>query len=303
MKIGIIGLGDIAQKAYLPVLGNKEDLKFVLATRNSEKLRLISSQYRIPEYVHTIDELINTGIDAAFVHTATKAHFEIVEQLLKHHIHVYVDKPLAYSYSEAQRLVDLSIQKNKLLLVGFNRRFAPMYKQLKKIESRRTILMQKNRIYLPGEVRSFIYDDFIHVVDTLRFLVPDSIEDFNVHYIKKNNKLLQVVLQLSGNDFTAIGIMNRDSGTTEETLEVISPGNKWIIQNLVETIHYKNGEEKRFKFDEWENTLYRRGFVQIIDRFLEAVKHPTQTIDPSPLDSLKTHELCEKIVAKIESDR
>ncbi len=302
MKIGIIGLGDIAQKAYLPVLGNKNGLQLVLATRNKEKLRLLSNQYRIPEYVQSIEELIKKGIDAAFVHTATEAHYEIVEQLLKHHIHVYVDKPLAYSYNEAQRLVELSIQKNKRLMVGFNRRFAPMYKQLKDTENRRTIFMQKNRINLPGEVRSFIFDDFIHVVDTLRFLAPESIDDMKVHYIKKNNQLLQVVLQLSGNTFTSIGVMNRDSGITEETLEVISRGNKWVVRNLVETIHYKDGEEKRLRFDDWETTLYRRGFVQIVDKFLEYVKQPTQTFDPSPLDSLQTHELCEKIVAKIESD-
>lgn len=34
MRIGIIGLGDIAQKAYLPVLSKKEGIELVLCTRN-----------------------------------------------------------------------------------------------------------------------------------------------------------------------------------------------------------------------------------------------------------------------------
>ena len=38
MRIGIIGLGDIAQKAYLPVLNEKEGIELVLCTRNKEKL-------------------------------------------------------------------------------------------------------------------------------------------------------------------------------------------------------------------------------------------------------------------------
>jgi virulence factor len=46
LKIGIIGLGDIAQKAYLPVLSSK-DLEIHLFTRNQERLTQIGRQYRM----------------------------------------------------------------------------------------------------------------------------------------------------------------------------------------------------------------------------------------------------------------
>ena len=58
MKIGIIGLGDIAQKGYLPVLTEKENIELILCTRNINTLKKLSEKYRIKQYVQTVDELI-----------------------------------------------------------------------------------------------------------------------------------------------------------------------------------------------------------------------------------------------------
>lgn len=88
MKIGLIGLGDIAKKAYLPVLSEKGGIELVLCTRNEETLEKLSKKYRIEETVQSVDELIHKKIDAAFISTATEAHFEIAEKLLANGIHI-----------------------------------------------------------------------------------------------------------------------------------------------------------------------------------------------------------------------
>lgn len=298
LKVGIIGLGDIAQKAYLPILATKEGIELVLTTRNQQVLDVLGEKYRIPQRVATVDELIETNIDAAFVHAATAVHVPIVEQLIRQHIPVYVDKPLAYSYEEALQLVQLAEQEQVPLMVGFNRRFAPMYQKVKRDQSK-IILMQKNRVQKPGAIRTFIFDDFVHVVDTLRYLIPGPIEDIHAEGFKDNGLLSHVVLTLSGSGFTAIGIMNWDSGKTEEIVEVMDSGNKWVVNNLVELTHYNAGEEKRTTFKDWQTTLYRRGFPQIIDHFFDSVKHGVSQ-SPSAGDSLKTHQICEQIVLQIE---
>lgn len=300
MRIGIIGLGSIAKKAYLPVMANRDDVEPVLCTRNTDTLYKISSMYRISERVQTVDELIKSGVRAAFVHAATEAHVEIVEKLLSNGIDVYVDKPAAYTYDEVLKLTELSEKKGRLLMVGFNRRFSPMYSMLKEKSRPDIILMEKNRTYNPGEIRQFIFDDFIHVVDTLRFLLPGDIESMSVNSKFEGDKLLGVVLQLCGGGCTAIGIMNRDCGVTEETVEYMSHGNKWVVRNLNESIHFSDGEEKHQGFNDWDPVLYRRGFYQITDHFLNCV---CNGIKPSPdiRDSLITHEVCEKIVNMLET--
>ena len=298
MKIGLIGLGGIAQKAYLPVFSSRENTELVLCTRNENTLENLSAKYRIKEYTTSIDELIGSGIEAAFVHTATEAHKEITEKLLNSGVHVYVDKPLSYSLYEAQTLAELSKRVNKTLMVGFNRRFAPMFRSLKYETPADVIVIEKNRVYEPGEARHFIFDDFIHVVDTLRFLMGDNHKDMRVNGLIKEDKLHNVVLTLSNDHTTAIGIMNRDAGITEETVEYMTGGKKLRVENLTHTKVYSDDKESHKYFKDWDPVLYRRGFYQVIDEFITSIeegREPSISIE----DSLITHEICEEIVRKL----
>lgn len=298
MKIGIIGLGDISQKGYLPVLTEKENIELILCTRNIETLKKLSKKYRIKQYVQTVDELIEKGIDAAFVSTATEAHFQIAEKLLKNGINVYIDKPISLNFHETQKLVTLAEEKGLVAMVGFNRRFAPMINKLKEQGNADIIIIQKNRFQFPDDTRRAIVEDFIHVVDTLRFLMGTEVKDIKVRFLEKDNLLHNIVIQLTSEECTAIGIMNRNNGVTEEIIEYMTAENKYVVENFVETTEFHNKEKNITKFGDWEPTLYKRGFYQIVDHFLSCVENNI-TPNPSISDSLITHEICEKIVMMI----
>jgi virulence factor len=298
LQLGIIGLGDIARKAYLPVLGGQDEVAVHLYTRNEAKLTQVGQQYRFQNLHHSLDALLQSGIKGAFVHAATESHFELVEKLLSHRIHVFIDKPLTYDYASAARLVDLAEQNNLTLMVGFNRRYAPAYQQLKELQEPNMVLMQKNRKSLPGDVRTFVFDDFIHVVDTLRYLFPYPIEQLLVNGRKEGDQLYHVVVQLVARQATAIGIMNRDSGTGEERLEVMSPTEKRVVQQVSELSVLQDKKETRVGMGDWSSTLHKRGFEQMVADFIRALK-----TDSSPniaaRDALLTHELCEQIVVRL----
>lgn len=299
MRIGIIGLGDIARKAYLPVITAIENVELVLCTRNHEVLAKTASQYRICETTNQPERLIAAGIDAAFIHTATESHAEIIELLIDQGIHVYVDKPISYHYEESVRLVELAEARGVKLMVGFNRRYAPMYAAMKEQKDRRLVIMQKNRTTLPDFARRFVMDDFIHVVDTVRYLAPGEIKDTRITTYQQDGKLYHVTLQLEGEGFTSTAIMNRDNGITEETLEVMSPGNKWLIDGLNTTKHFQAGIEQLIKYNDWETVLTRRGFPQIIGTFLDSVRSGAET-SISARDALESHRICELVVKHAE---
>lgn len=301
MKIGIIGLGDIAKKAYLPVLSEKEDIELVLCTRNIDTLDRLSKKYKIKEIVQTVDELIATGIDATFVSATTNAHYEVAEKLLRNGINTYIDKPISMNFHETENIVRLAKESGKITMVGFNRRFIPMVKELKEHGKASLIIMQKNRFSAPDYTRRFIVEDFIHVVDTLRFLMGTEVKDVKVEYLKNGNMLDNLVIQLIGEGCIAIGVMNRNSGVTEEIIEYMAGQHKYVVNSLVETTHYHNKEVSISKFGDWEPTLYKRGFYQIVDHFIDCVKN-NKTPDPSIEDSLITHEICERIVKYIDSE-
>ncbi|WP_274555700.1 Gfo/Idh/MocA family protein [Streptomyces spiramyceticus] len=293
MKVGVIGLGDIAQKAYLPVLTTVPGLELHLQTRTPTTLERVSETYRIPPAQrHTgVDALLAQGLDAAFVHAPTAVHPEIVTRLLEADVPTYVDKPLAYELADSERLVRLADERGVSLAVGFNRRLAPGYAQC--IEHPRDLIfMQKNRVGLPEEPRSLVLDDFIHVVDTLRFLVPGTVDHIDVRARVVDGLMHHVVLQLSGAGFTAIGTMNRMNGSTEEILEVSGQDTKRQVINLAEVVDHKGQPTVRRRGD-WVPVARQRGIEQAVVSFLDAVRAGKLL---SAQDALLTHELCERVV-------
>ncbi|MFD5585507.1 MULTISPECIES: Gfo/Idh/MocA family protein [unclassified Streptomyces] len=296
MKVGCIGLGDIAQKAYLPVLAFQPGVELHLQTRTPATLERVADSLHLPagRRHRDLDALLAEGLDAAFVHAPTAAHPEIVTRLLEAGVPTYVDKPLAYELADSTRLVELAEQRGVTLAVGFNRRFAPGYAQCLE-HPRELILLQKNRIGLPEEPRGMILDDFIHVVDTLRFLVPGQIDDVTVRARVEDGLLHHVVLQLAGDGFTALGVMNRLSGSNEEILEVSGQDTKRQVVNLAETIDHKGQPTVRRRGD-WVPVARQRGIEQAVLSFLDAVRAGRLL---SARDALETHELCERVVRAV----
>ncbi|MBS4194915.1 Gfo/Idh/MocA family protein [Lederbergia citri] len=295
MKIGMIGIGDIAKKAYLPVLTQTKGIELHICTRNEETLLDIAAKYQIKHTYRNLDELIASGIQAAFVHSATNSHEEIIDKLLDLGIHVYIDKPITYFGDSSKRLIEKAKEKGLVLMVGFNRRYAPPYKELKEITKPNMIVMQKNRSHHPADIRTFIFDDFIHVIDTLLYLYPYSYEEVIIRGKKKNGELHHVTLQIESSEGTAIGIMNRDSGTTEEIVEVMSSEETRKVFNVSEVTSHKDKKILHYGSDDWQPTLEKRGFHHIVAQFLEIIQKDTQLYNGYDKD-LNTHLLAEKIV-------
>lgn len=313
MKIGLIGLGDIAQKAYLPVLGHRTDVSLYLSTRDETRLQQIGAAYRIHEHrlFNRWDTMLEIGLDAVFVHAATEAHDEIVKQCIVAGLHVFVDKPVTYNLVQTEKRFELAKQHRRLLMVGFNRRYAPLYRGLFGEGAPDITILQKNRVGLPGDVRTFVLDDFIHVVDTLRWLHRAREFDFHVQSKRTmDGKLANVIVQLSHGQRTAIGIMNRDSGAVEETLEWMKDGEKCKVTNLRELVRYKDNQARHEHAGDWATVGDVRGFHAMVDTFLQSVHRMKDSggeawdeFTATMEDDLSTHRICEDIIQNVESQK
>ena len=296
MRAALIGLGDIAEKAYLPALAARGGLELSLLTRDPAKLDRIGDAWRIERRFTSLDAQIADGVEAAFVHAGTEAHAEIVERLLEAGVHVYVDKPLSDRLEVCERLVALAERRERSLMVGFNRRFAPDYAALID-RPRDLVLMQKHRTGPLEAPRRTVFDDFIHVVDTLRFLAPGPVARTSVEAKLEGGVLRQVVLTLSGQGFTAIGAMSREAGATEETLEVVGGGARRRVVNLAEVVDEAGGARTVRRRGDWTPVAVQRGIAQACEHFIAAVREGRRL---SARDALETHRLCERIVGELE---
>jgi virulence factor len=101
----------------------------------------------------TVEDMLSAqNLDAVFVLTPRSEHAHAVEACLRRDVDVFCEKPLAPSADEAERLADLADQRGRLLMVDFNRRYAPVY-----VAGRETFgsagatfcVAQKNRLQRP----------------------------------------------------------------------------------------------------------------------------------------------------------
>lgn len=292
MRVLMVGLGDIARKAYLPVLAARADVELHLVTRDRGTLDSVAGRYRVPHRYTTIAEALGSGrYDAAFVHAATPAHPELARTLIEAGVPTFVDKPLADNLSDAEAIVGLAARHGTPLTVGFNRRFAPDYAALRGVRGN-LITMEKHRHRQPDETRRVIFDDFIHVVDTLLFLAPGAVERQAIEVQVEGGLLRAVTLLLGGDGFSAVGTMHRDSGLDEERLDMIGAGVRRSVLNLSDRL-VSDGTQHRHRRGDWMSVAQQRGFDAMCDDFLAAARERRQVDDVA---ILRTHALCEAIV-------
>lgn len=298
LRIGIIGLGNIAQKAYLPILSKSSNYKLIGAfTPNEIKRKRICKEYRIKDF-NSIKSLAKE-CDVAFVHSSTETHYKVIKELLELGLHVYVDKPLASTVKEGEELIKLSNSKNLKLMVGFNRRFSPMYNTIKNDAGEiLSINICKHGLNSVRDVHfsdTFI-DDYIHVMDTALWLLESDVNISSQDLIlNKNNNLIFVSHKLQNNNFSINTSMNRDAGTKLEEVEILSKGKIQRVKNLNILEIEKDGNVTTTLSGAWVNILKQKGFEDAVNHFIECVEK-----DISPITSgdecLKAQRLLEQII-------
>jgi virulence factor len=298
LRIGVIGLGGIAQKAYLPVLSHAENWTLVGGfSPNQQKAQAICDSYRMACFSR-MDELAGQ-CDAVFVHSSTASHFEVVGQLLAQGVHVYVDKPLAAELEQAEQLVEQARKTGKTLMVGFNRRFAPLYRQLKdNMQSAASLRMDKHRTDSvgPNDLRFTLLDDYLHVVDTALWLAGGnaSLESGLIQINEANQMLYGEHHFLCGETLVTTS-MHRRAGTFRESVQAVTEGAVYQLDNMQIWREEQQDILTQLPVPGWQSTLTQRGFVGAIEHFVACVSNQTAP-ETSGEQAIYAQAMIEKIL-------
>lgn len=295
----MVGLGDIAQKAYLPILSKEQDWTLSGAfTPNVKKRVAVCSQYRIHPF-QSLENLCDHS-DAVFVHSSTSSHFEIIHYLLNRGIDVYVDKPLTEKVEQAEILVDLSQKYNRKLMVGFNRRFAPMYVKAK--EACHDIAWVRIDKYRKNNINNLFYadsllDSYIHLVDLARWIGEGQItlKGGHIHQNENNNLVYSHHSFQAQNGMQILTGFHRNAGTGLELLEIVNMGKVIRVKNLHTFEVEENGELKITETGSWETILKEKGFEGAINHFILSILGDTAPIVDG-LEGLKSQKLVKTII-------
>ena len=282
LRIGVVGLGGIAQKAYLPILAQAND--WALAggfSPNQTKAQAVCDSYRFRCY-SKLDALA-ADCDAVFVHSSTESHFNVVSQLLNAGVHVYVDKPLAATLSQAEQLIELAQRRGKALMVGFNRRFAPLYLQLKQQLALReqapaSIRVDKHRADSvgPNDLPFTLLDDYLHVVDTALWLAGDNVKRLGGQInCNPDNQLIYAEHQFVCGDRRITTSMHRRAGTQRESIQAVSDGGWYQVNDMRQWQQEQTDGISEQPIGGWQTTLAQRGFEGAVRHFIDCVTHQT----------------------------
>ncbi len=117
-NIGIVGIGDISS-IYLENITNmfKEIQIVAVCDLIKSRAQAAKEKYNIPKIYDTMHELFaDDEIDIVLNLTRPYEHFDVSKAALESGKHVYSEKPLAATYEEGKKLVELA--KEKKLLIG-----------------------------------------------------------------------------------------------------------------------------------------------------------------------------------------
>ncbi len=134
LRVGVIGLGEVAQVIHLPVLRSLPQLYEVVAVCDISPtlLQVVGDQYGIERrYSEAAEMLAAGGLDAVLVLNSDEYHTEAVVAALENDVHVLVEKPMCLNLREAEDIIEARDRSGATVMVGYMRRFAPAFLEAK----------------------------------------------------------------------------------------------------------------------------------------------------------------------------
>jgi len=189
IKIGVIGTGHLG-KLHIKMFKQIKDCELIgIYDSNDQAAKDVSQELNLKKY-ENIDDLVDDA-QAVSIAVSTTAHYEVAKKCLEKGIHIFVEKPITASISEAEELVKLSIDNKLNLQVGHIERFNPAIISLEKfiIEP---MFIQTDRLaqFNPrGTDVAVVLDLMIHDIDIILSLIKSEVKkiDANGVAVVSNN--------------------------------------------------------------------------------------------------------------------
>lgn len=123
LRIAIIGCGAVSQRCHIPAVQSHPDLRLEwLVDPDTQRLRQLTNEADKVKTATDYHEVLGKA-DAAIVAAPHSLHASISVDLLRHGIHVLVEKPMASSVAECDAMIEAADEGKAVLAVGLMRRF------------------------------------------------------------------------------------------------------------------------------------------------------------------------------------
>lgn len=133
LRLAIIGCGAVTERGYLPAMAKLDMVQVAaLVDRNRHRAEELASRYNVPHVAEDYTQLWD-DTQAAIVALPHSLHAPVSADLLARGIHVLVEKPMALTVAECNKMIEATRQSGATLAIGIVRRFLPSYQFVKTV--------------------------------------------------------------------------------------------------------------------------------------------------------------------------
>lgn len=301
-RVGVVGAGNIASIAQLPTLVKRDDVELVSLVSRRDDPTPIMRRWGFANVHRTVDDMLSTqDLDAVFILTPRSEHAHAVEACLRRDIDVFCEKPLAPSADEAEHLADLADQQGRLLMVDFNRRYAPVYtagRETFGTSGATFCVAQKNR---HGSEYRATFENAIHMVDLLRWYCGGEAVDVSAHAAGSDpweeDGSAALIRFDSGN--TGVLVAARTAGAWNEKLDAYGGGCSVEIQAPESVSTTDAGDTRTRSLSSeafgWATATETLGFAAAVHHFLECRAERRQPLT-NGREAVATQRLLDRIL-------
>lgn len=136
IRVGIVGLGEVAQITHLPILQTLKGKYRVTALCDISKslVSQLAERYNVEEqYTDYLQLAASENVDLVFVLNSDEYHADTAIAALENGKHVMIEKPVCLTLSDTERLIQARDKANRHVMVGYMRRYAPAFQMAKNL--------------------------------------------------------------------------------------------------------------------------------------------------------------------------
>jgi predicted dehydrogenase len=186
LRVAFIGAGNLANRMHYPSVAEQSDARLVaIAELDAARLAATADKYgveaRYADYRAMLREL---RPDVVYVLMPPMGLSPIVIDCLEAGAHVFLEKPPGMDLADCERMAAAAASNGRATMVGFNRHFAPVLREARRLVSERGPVAQamgefhKDMLATgPYYGMNILRTDIIHAIDVIRWLADGEVED------------------------------------------------------------------------------------------------------------------------------
>ncbi len=336
MKYALIGCGRISENHIKAAVNNQLEIVAVCDVIKEHMKQLLSKHglnqdYKIKRYTDYHKLLEENEIDLVSIATESGLHGEIALDCIRHGSHVIIEKPMAMSLEEADRIIVLSEEKGIKVSACHQNRFNVAVQEMRKaLEAGRFGKLSHGSVHVRWNRGREYYEQApwrgtwaqdggalmnqcIHGIDLLRWMMGDEVESvYGVtkqqfhNYLEAEDIGMAVVKFKNGAVATIEGTTNVYPQNLEETLYLF--GEKATVKlggkstnniDVWEFADETDADKKNKGLEEATSNVYGNGHTSLFADMIDAIKN-----DRKPyVDAYAGRRALEMILAVYKSQK